>query len=108
VENKPATRQGDVQTAWTSRDFKKARRDLNLSVTELAKILNSNSRTVRLWEQEAENTYDRSPRPPNPIACRVLQWMLDGYRPPEWPEKLWHEEREKKQQGNEAHIKEKQ
>ena len=91
---------GDVQTAWTSRDFKKARHDLNLSVTELARILNSNIRTIRKWEQDENSFQDGSPRPPNPIACRVLQWMLDGYRPPEWPEKLWHEEREKKQQGN--------
>ena len=95
-EDKQTARKGNDQPAWSSREFKKARRDLKLTVNELAKILNSNSRTVRLWEQEAEDTYDRSPRPPNPIACRVLQWMLDGYRPPEWPEKLWHEEREKR------------
>jgi len=30
---------------------------------------------------------DAGLRPPNPIACRVLDWMLRGWRPPEWPER---------------------
>lgn len=64
----------------TPQGFKQARRDLNLSAAHLGRILNVNERTIRKWEQ------DDGTRPPNPIACRVLQWMLDGFRPPEYTE----------------------
>ncbi len=59
--------------------FKEARRCLGLSTTQLSRILNTDSRTVRYWEDESGT------RPPNPIACRVVEWMLNGYRPPEFP-----------------------
>jgi DNA-binding transcriptional regulator YiaG len=59
--------------------FKAARRKLGLSASQLGHVLNTDPRTVRKWEQE-DGT-----RPPNPIACRVVEWMLDGYRPPEFP-----------------------
>jgi DNA-binding transcriptional regulator YiaG len=65
----------------TPAQFQAARDKLGLTVRELGAILNSSQRTIRHWET-ADGT-----RPPNPIACRVLQWMLDGYRPPEWPER---------------------
>lgn len=63
----------------TPTQFKQARRKLGLSASELGHILNTDPRTVRKWEQE-DGT-----RPPNPIACRVVEWMLNGYRPPEFP-----------------------
>jgi DNA-binding transcriptional regulator YiaG len=59
--------------------FKAARNRLGLSAASLGAILNVNERTVRKWEQEG------TARPPNAIACRVLEWMLEGYRPPQWP-----------------------
>ena len=59
--------------------FKAARNRLGLSAASLGAILNVNERTVRKWEQEGQA------RPPNAIACRVLEWMLEGYRPPQWP-----------------------
>ncbi len=62
----------------TPAQFKEARQTLGLSTSKLGAILNVDPRTVRRWE-ENDGT-----RPPNPIACRVVQWMLDGYRPPEW------------------------
>ncbi|QUS54516.1 helix-turn-helix domain-containing protein [Pseudovibrio brasiliensis] len=62
-------------------EFKAAREKLDLSAAELGRILNTDPRTVRRWE-DASGT-----RPPNPIACRVLEWMLEGFRPPEFPEK---------------------
>ncbi|WP_102867900.1 helix-turn-helix domain-containing protein [Pseudovibrio exalbescens] len=65
----------------TPSEFKSARRKLGLSQSQLATVINVDSRTIRKWEAEAGG----SARPPNPIACRVLQWMLDGYRPPQWP-----------------------
>lgn len=60
-------------------EFKQARQNLDLSASQLGRILNTDQRTVRKWE------CDDGTRPPNPIACRVIEWMLDGWRPPEWP-----------------------
>jgi len=64
----------------TPTEFKQVRRKLGLSATQLGHILNSDPRTVRRWESEDDA------RPVNPIAMRVVQWMLDGYRPPQWPD----------------------
>lgn len=63
----------------TPGEFKKARVALHLSHAKLGRILNTDPRTVRYWEDASGK------RPPNPIACRVMEWMLAGYRPPEWP-----------------------
>lgn len=63
----------------TPSEFKEARRKLGLSSADIGYILNTDPRTIRKWEDESGT------RPPNPIACRVLEWMLGGYRPPEWP-----------------------
>lgn len=60
--------------------FKEARISLGLSQAKLGRILNTDTRTVRYWEDESGQ------RPPNPIACRVIEWMLNGYRPPEFPD----------------------
>lgn len=60
-------------------EFKEARIKLGLSHATLGVILNTDPRTVRYWEDTS------GARPPNPIACRVMEWMLGGYRPPEWP-----------------------
>jgi DNA-binding transcriptional regulator YiaG len=62
----------------TPAEFKEARRKLGLSASKLGAILDTDPRTIRRWEQDGD-------RPPNPIAARVMQWMLDGYRPPQWP-----------------------
>lgn len=62
----------------TPAEFKEARSNLGLSQAKLGAILNTDTRTVRRWEAE-DGT-----RPPNPIACRVMEWMRAGYRPPEW------------------------
>ena len=63
----------------TPTQFKEARRKLRLSASQLGHILNTDPRTIRKWEDESGT------RPPNPIACRVVEWMLNGYRPPEFP-----------------------
>jgi DNA-binding transcriptional regulator YiaG len=63
----------------TPTEFKEARRKLGLSAADLGDILNTDPRTIRRWEDESGT------RPPNPIACRVLEWMLAGYRPPQFP-----------------------
>lgn len=66
----------------TPTEFRAARHTLGLTLAQLARILNVDPRTVRRWE--AGPTVE-SGRPPNPVACRVLEWMLKGWRPPEWP-----------------------
>ena len=66
----------------TPAQFKEARAQLGLSAAQLGVILASDARTIFRWEAE-DGT--KGARPPNPIACRVLEWMLAGYRPPEWP-----------------------
>ncbi len=65
----------------TSEEFKEARHSLGLTLSELGHILSTDPRTVRKWEAK-QGTNARSP---NPVAVRVMQWMLDGFRPPEWP-----------------------
>ena len=77
----------------TPAKFKEHRYDLALTQEELghilnvngltqealAHILNTTARTIRRWETEDD------PRPVNPIAIRVMEWMMAGYRPPEFP-----------------------
>jgi DNA-binding transcriptional regulator YiaG len=64
----------------TPAEFKHARHTLGLTIAETAHILAVGPRTVRGWEQLSGS---RS-RDPSPTACRVMEWMLNGYRPPEW------------------------
>lgn len=68
--------------AMTPQEFRSAREQLGLSAGRLAHILNVDKRTLRRWE----SVDGSAARPPNPIACRVLTWLLAGYRPPEWYE----------------------
>lgn len=68
----------------TSDEFKEARRKLGLSQTELGVILDTNPTTIRKWEASPERSTSRAP---NPVAVQVMRWMLDGFRPPEWPER---------------------
>lgn len=62
----------------TPAEFKLARQSLGLSAAKLGRILDTDPRTIRRWESDAD------PRPVNPIAARVMQWMTDGYRPKGW------------------------
>lgn len=63
-------------------EFKSARRKLGLTQAQLGLILNTLPQTIRKWEM---GECCKTARSVNPIAARVMQWMLDGYRPPEWP-----------------------
>ncbi|WP_107992084.1 helix-turn-helix domain-containing protein [Breoghania corrubedonensis] len=63
-------------------EFKEARHTLGLSAAQLGAIIDTDPRTIRKWEA----TTGTNARPPNPIACRVLEWMLAGWRPPQWPD----------------------
>lgn len=65
----------------TPTEFKEARHKLGLTLSQTAHIMGVDPRTVRKWEAATGN----SARPPNPTAVRVMAWMLEGFRPPEWP-----------------------
>lgn len=71
----------------TPTEFRDARTHLGLSTSELAAILGVDSRTVRKWE-DTRGDESTNARPPNPVASRVMRWLLDGYRPPEWHENV--------------------
>ena len=68
----------------TADEFKQARCKLGLTQSELGIILDTNPSTIRKWEMSNDRSTSRNP---NPVASRVMHWMLDGYRPPEWPVK---------------------
>lgn len=72
----------------TGEGFRAARLHLGLSYRDLGEILGGiRADTIRKkWEKDAPS--------PGPMASRVLDWLLEGYRPPEWPAHLV-EEREK-------------
>jgi DNA-binding XRE family transcriptional regulator len=67
----------------TPEEFKAARRGLGLTQGQLGRILNTEPDTIRRWEREPGYS---TARDPNPVAAQVLRWMLDGFRPPEWPQ----------------------
>lgn len=69
--------------SMTPDEFKQARQKLGLTQAELGRILNSADSTIRRWEAKPGTNMAR---PPNPVATRVLRWLLAGYRPPEWPD----------------------
>ena len=63
--------------------FKKARRELGLTISDLGHILNTDPRTIRRWEADKNCATSRNP---NPVASQVMRWMLNGFRPSEWPD----------------------
>ena len=66
----------------TSDEFKKARRELGLTQSQLGVILDTNPATIRKWEMNGDRSTSRAP---NPVAARVMSWLLHGFRPPEFP-----------------------
>lgn len=62
--------------------FKDARERLGLSYGELSLILGGvRPDTIRKkWEHD-------NPAP-SPIAVSVVEWMQEGFRPPQWPDRL--------------------
>jgi DNA-binding transcriptional regulator YiaG len=67
----------------THSEFKAARNELGLTLAQLAAILGVDSRTIRKWEADENASTGRRP---NPVACRVMQWLKGGFRPAQWPE----------------------
>ena len=68
-----------MKRQMTGDEFKQNRRVLGLSVRECAHIMNVNERVLRKWESGTSLG-------PHPSSARIMEWMLDGFRPPEWPE----------------------
>ncbi|MFK5997851.1 MAG: hypothetical protein QM492_07055 [Rhodobacterales bacterium] len=66
----------------TSAEFKAGRNQLGLTQSQLGHILDTAPQTIRKWEMPADRS---TARQVNPIAARVMHWMLDGYRPAEFP-----------------------
>lgn len=66
----------------TPQQFKSARLKLGLTQGQLSVILDTAPQTIRKWEMGEDRSTARSV---NPIAARVMAWMLNGYRPPEFP-----------------------
>ncbi|MFE3836070.1 helix-turn-helix domain-containing protein [Pseudogemmobacter sonorensis] len=66
----------------TPAEFKEARRKLGLSQSQLGQILDTTPQTIRKWEMAEDRSTARSV---NPVAARVMGWLLSGWRPPEWP-----------------------
>lgn len=52
----------------TSEQFSAARHRLDLSISQCARLVNVEERTLRKWETPA----DRGGRDPHPSACRIL------------------------------------
>ena len=63
-------------------EFKAGRRRLGLTQKQLGQILDTAPTTIRKWEMPDDNSTARGV---NPIAARVMRWMLAGFRPPEFP-----------------------
>lgn len=66
-------------------EFAEGRRKLRLTIGETARIMNVSERTIRRWEQDPEEGQGRAP---SPTAVRIMEWMLDGFRPLQWPTRL--------------------
>ena len=63
-------------------ELKQARHMLGLSVSDLARLLDTDPQTVRRMEQsESASTFRR----PAPRMVRLVQAYMMGYRPPDWP-----------------------
>lgn len=63
-------------------DVKNARRNLELSVSEFAQMLDTDASTIRKMElQEDSSQYRR----PAPRMVRLIVAYLNGYRPVDWP-----------------------
>ena len=65
------------------KEFREARHKLGLSQYQLGDILNTNPSAIRKWEMHPDKSTSRNP---NPVASQVMRWMLDGFRPPEFPD----------------------
>lgn len=72
------TQTSETFDTMTPAGFKSARLHLGLSRTEMARVMAVNERTLVRWEDDPE-------RGVHPTAALMMNWFLDGFRPPSWP-----------------------
>ena len=66
-------------------EFRQIMRQLGLTQRELARILDTSDTTIRKWlAHDGASTA----RGVNPVAAQVMRWLRDGFRPPQWPDRL--------------------
>ena len=65
-------------------DFRKARKQLGLSVAQLAHLLDTDELSIRRIQMTPDKSTSRNPAP---RMERLVQAYLDGYRPADWGEK---------------------
>lgn len=68
--------------AISPEEFKRARRELGLSVSQCADMLGVQPLQIRRMEMDPS---DGSFRPVMGTTRRLMQAFLDGYRPKDWP-----------------------
>lgn len=69
-------------TYWPPDEIKAARHALGLTVADMARMLETDTKTMRCLEAHTgANMY----RPPAPRMVRLLEAYLAGYRPADWP-----------------------
>ncbi|TQS72767.1 helix-turn-helix transcriptional regulator [Rhodobacteraceae bacterium] len=66
----------------TPAEFKAARKQLGHTQAQLAALIKTDPSTIRRWEMEPDRS---TATPASPLATQVMQWLLDGFRPPEFP-----------------------
>lgn len=62
----------------TPQEFREARQSLGLSISDTVEIMGLGKNgdvTVRRWELDPDK---KQARAPNPIACKVLEYLLSG------------------------------
>lgn len=66
----------------THDEFKAARKTLGLTQGQLAELFGVTLHTVQRWEMSSDK---KSSIALHPTAATAMRWLLDGFRPPEWP-----------------------
>lgn len=84
-----AEKQGRYLTAeemnWqlTQDEFRAMRETLGLTRRQLASIMGVSVHTLITWESNPET--NTGARAPSPVACKLMFYMVQGFRPPDWP-----------------------
>lgn len=67
----------------TPAEFKQARRELGLTQSQLARLLDSDESAIRKTESRPDASQHRAPAP---RMVRLMRAYLAGYRPDDWPD----------------------
>jgi predicted transcriptional regulator len=67
---------------WTPEQIRAARQSLNLTQSELGRMLDTDGQTIRRMEGDPSHSTFRKPAV---RMERLIRAYLDGYRPADWP-----------------------